>query len=330
MFPTPKEGLRPFKLVFGEERGVAEPHTLDKPMLIAAMSYGALGENAVRALARGAAMAGITMNTGEGGYPKYHLMEQADLIFQLGTAKSGVRHEDGSLDEKALQDLAAKPQVKMIEIKFSQGAKPGKGGLLPKEKITPGIAALRRIPLDRDAVSPAYHSECTDLASTVAFIARIQARECGDNTCPIGITTHDPKLQADLVPAVKALRIRNYVRNTIHEFEELTVAMGRHCPSELTVEDLFVPTGTNLWRMIAALLLLIPFSAAWGAILAWGLMTGAIIGHCTHLGLTGDMLPMTLAATFNWLGSCAIVLLRHRQIEFIRCMFECDTEQEEP
>jgi glutamate synthase domain-containing protein 2 len=370
MFPTPKVESRPFRLVLGEERGVAEPHTLHNPMLISAMSYGALGENAVRALARGAALAGITMNTGEGGYPKYHLMEDADLIFQLGTAKFGVRHQDGSLDEKALQDIASKPQVKMIEIKFSQGAKPGKGGLLPKEKITPEIAELRKVPMDQDIISPPFHSECVDLQSTVAFIARIQslvpvpvgikfcigsfqevstlvdemkrqnvfpdwitvdggeggtgaaptvfldsvglplypalhglvqilqtagvrdrmkvlasgklidagrqaiafalgadacysargfmlaigciqARECGNNTCPIGITTHNPKLQAGLVPAVKALRIKNYAINTLHELEELTVAMGKPCPSELTVEDLYIPTGSNLWRMVA-------------------------------------------------------------------------------
>ena len=97
--------------------------------MISAMSYGALGQHAVRALARGAKQAGITMNTGEGGFPKYHLMEGCDLIFQMGTAKFG---DDGALNDRAFAELEALPEIKMIEIKLSQGAKPGKGGLLPQ------------------------------------------------------------------------------------------------------------------------------------------------------------------------------------------------------
>jgi len=370
VFPTPDEGRRSYRVTFGEERGVAEPYTIDKPMIVSAMSYGALGSNAVRALARGAAMAGIPMNTGEGGYPKYHLMEDADLIFQMGTAKFGVRTEDGDLDERALKELAALPQVRMIEIKFSQGAKPGKGGLLPKEKISEEIAELRGVPRDRDVISPPYHRECVDLPSTVAFIEHIQdlvpvpvgvklcigsltearrlidemvrqdvfpdwisidggeggtgaapgafidwvgmplwpalygfaslldeagvrgrtkllaagklidagrqaiafalgadavytargfmfalgciqARECGNNTCPVGITTHDPRLQAGLVPEIKSERVMHYVHNTLHELDELTVAMGKSCPAQLTVDDLYIPTGSNLWQMIS-------------------------------------------------------------------------------
>ena len=370
MFPTPSADLRDYRLTLGAERGAAEPHTLTRPFMISAMSYGALGANAVRALARGATMAGVAMNTGEGGYPKYHLMEEADLIFQMGTAKFGVRHEDGRLDPDLLRRVADEPRVKMIEIKFSQGAKPGKGGLLPKEKITPEIAELRNIPTGEDVISPPYHCECVDLPSTVAFIrsvqetvpvpvgvkmcvgsfselrafveemksqdtfpdwitvdggeggtgaapnafidrvgmplfpalhglvqilidagvrertrvfasgklidagrqviafalgadavysARgfmlalgcIQARECGKNTCPVGITTQDPRLQAGLVPEAKAVRVKNYVENTLHELGELTVAMGKRCPTELGVEDLFIPTGSNLWRMVS-------------------------------------------------------------------------------
>lgn len=91
------------------------------------------------------------------------------------------------------------------------------------------------------------------------------------------------------------------------------------------------PNGRHLiggLELISVLLLLAPFSAAWGAILAWGLMTGAIIAHSTHLGIGGPMLPMTLAASFNWLASAAIIMLRHRQVEFIRRMFACGTETE--
>jgi glutamate synthase domain-containing protein 2 len=138
------------------------------------MSFGALGEHAVRALSRGAKRAGIPMNTGEGGYPKYHLLEGADLIWQMGTAKFGARNDDGSLNEAKLKKIASEKNVKMIEIKFSQGAKPGKGGLLPAEKITKEIASLRHVSMGKDVVSPPHHKECVDAKSTVAFIGRVQ------------------------------------------------------------------------------------------------------------------------------------------------------------
>jgi len=158
----------------GAARGLDTTYRIKHPIMISAMSYGALGQNAVRALARGAKRAGATMNTGEGGFPKYHLMEGCDLIFQMGTAKFGVRDADGGLDESKLAALAARDQVKMVEIKLSQGAKPGKGGLLPKEKITAAIAEMRGVPLGEDVISPPHHVECTDAASTVAFIGRVQ------------------------------------------------------------------------------------------------------------------------------------------------------------
>lgn len=147
---------------------------LEFPLIISAMSYGALSAKAVEALSRGAKAAGILMNTGEGGYPKYHIQGGADLIFQMGTGKFGMRHEDGSLDEEALKDLAAHPNVKMIEIKFSQGAKPGKGGILPAEKVSKEISELRKVPMGQDVISPPGHAECVDAASSVAFIARVQ------------------------------------------------------------------------------------------------------------------------------------------------------------
>ncbi len=173
-YPADQADMKPFEVVVGAARGLASAYTIRRPVMISAMSYGSLGEHAVRALARGAKRAGIVMNTGEGGFPKYHLMEGGDFIFQLGTAKFGVRDEEGRLDETKLAELAALEPIKMIEIKFSQGAKPGKGGLLPKEKITPKIAELRTVPMGQDVVSPAHHLECKDAASTVAFIGRIQ------------------------------------------------------------------------------------------------------------------------------------------------------------
>ena len=172
-YPAVGEPL-PFSLAFGEERGIKNPCVITNPLLIGGMSYGSLGKRAVRALARGAKKAGLLMNTGEGGYPKYHLMEGCDLIFQMGAAKFGVRTHGGRLDPEKLEAIARQPQVKMIEIKFSQGGKPGKGGILPKEKITPEIAELRHIPMGKDLASPPRHIECEDAASTVKFIRRIQ------------------------------------------------------------------------------------------------------------------------------------------------------------
>lgn len=173
-YPADKDDLDAFDVAVGAARGLDTTYHVRRPIMISAMSYGALGQNAVRSLARGAKLAGTVMNTGEGGYPKYHLMEGCDLTFQMGTAKFGVRTEDGHLDESKLAALAALDQIKMVEIKLSQGAKPGKGGLLPKEKVTDEIAELRGVRLGHDVISPAHHVECTCAASTVEFIGRIQ------------------------------------------------------------------------------------------------------------------------------------------------------------
>ncbi len=174
MYPVDKKDSTPYSLTFGEERGIKNTYTITKPFIISAMSFGALGEHAVRSLARGARMAGIPMNTGEGGYPKYHLKEKCDLIFQMGTAKFGVRHKDGRLDDAKLARLAKNKHVKMIDIKLSQGAKPGKGGLLPKEKITKEISELRGVPMGKDVISPPHHLECTNARTTVKFIDHVQ------------------------------------------------------------------------------------------------------------------------------------------------------------
>lgn len=173
-YPVEPKKLQPFHICFGEERQLKQSYTINKAIMIGGMSYGALGKKAIRALSAGAKKTSIPLNTGEGGYPKYHLMDGADLIFQMGTAKFGVRNEDGSLNPDLLEKISRLDQVKMIEIKFSQGAKPGKGGLLPKEKITQEIAELRGVPIGKDVISPAGHIECYSAESTVQFIRKIQ------------------------------------------------------------------------------------------------------------------------------------------------------------
>lgn len=360
-FPIPEAERMPFSLTFGEERSLSSSFTITKPVMISAMSFGSLGENAVRALSRGARKAGIPMNTGEGGFPKYHLMEKADLIFQMGTAKFGVRNAEGLLDEDKLQALSGEPSIRMIEIKFSQGAKPGKGGLLPAEKITQEISELRGVPMGRDVVSPPFHAECTDAASTVHFIRRvqevaqlpvgikfclgrvsevtelfqemkkqkvfpdfvtvdgseggtgaapkpfmdamglplfsglptvnslmtelgirdqtkllgagklihagrqltamalgadacytargfmlalgcIQALQCNQNTCPVGIATHDKHLQGGLDIETKSERVKNYAVALDHDHHEMLAALGKLTPRELDSSHLFLPT----------------------------------------------------------------------------------------
>ena len=172
-YPLSPKQIKPFKLCFGEQR-CKQSYTIHKAIMVGGMSYGSLGKKAVQALSFGAKKAGIPLNTGEGGYPKYHLMGGADLIFQIGTAKFGVRNEDGSFSPDLLEKIARLHQVKMIELKFSQGAKPGKGGLLPKEKITEEIAELRSVPMGKDIISPAGHAECQSPESTVRFIEKLQ------------------------------------------------------------------------------------------------------------------------------------------------------------
>ena len=134
-----------------------EPYSHSAFFNISAMSFGALSAPAVRALSIGAAKAGIWMDTGEGGLAPYHLEGGCDIVFEIGTAKYGVRTPEGRLDDQKLLDICRHPQVKMVSIKLGQGAKPGLGGLLPGAKVTPEIAAIRGIPVGEDSQSPNRH-----------------------------------------------------------------------------------------------------------------------------------------------------------------------------
>ncbi|HET8858996.1 FMN-binding glutamate synthase family protein [Marivirga sp.] len=162
-----------YKKVIGEYTGV-QTYTLNHFVHISAMSYGALSYNAHAALSKGAKMAGILHNTGEGALAPCHEYGGADLVFQIGTAKYGIRNEEGDLDEGLLKDMANHPQVKMFEIKLAQGAKPGKGGMLLKEKITAEIAQIRKIPMGKDAYAPARHKEFSDVAGLFEFIDKVR------------------------------------------------------------------------------------------------------------------------------------------------------------
>lgn len=152
----------------------AEPYEAGSLFNISAMSYGAISGVAVRALSNGARMAGCWMNTGEGGLSGHHLAGGADIVFQIGTAKYGVRDAAGRLDEARLRRIAANPQVRMFEIKLSQGAKPGKGGILPAAKVSAEIAAIRGIPMGEASLSPSRHPEIDTTGHLLDFVDRVR------------------------------------------------------------------------------------------------------------------------------------------------------------
>lgn len=150
---------------------------------VSAMSFGSLGERAVRALNRGAKAGGYYQNTGEGGLTNYHLEEGGDLVWQIGTAYFGCRDDDGNFAPDKFQERAIKPNVKMIELKLSQGAKPGLGGVLPAIKNTPEIAAIRLIKPYATVHSPPGHTAFADAKGLLEFIRHLRQMSGGK---PVG------------------------------------------------------------------------------------------------------------------------------------------------
>jgi glutamate synthase domain-containing protein 2 len=151
-----------------------QPYRTASVFNISAMSFGSISRPAVLALSKGSRLAGNWLNTGEGGLSPYHLEGGADIVFQIGTAKYGVRDETGALSDDKLREVAAHDQVKMIEIKLSQGAKPGKGGILPGGKVTAEIARIRGIPEGQDSISPNRHPEVDSAAGLLDMVNRIR------------------------------------------------------------------------------------------------------------------------------------------------------------
>ncbi len=370
--PLEEEVLPPSGITFGE--GYArEPFATEAFFNISAMSFGALSAPAVRALSRGAAKAGIWLNTGEGGISPYHYEGGCDIVFQIGTAKYGVRDGQGRLDDAKLRQLAERREVRMFEIKLSQGAKPGKGGILPGTKVTEIIASTRGIPVGEDSISPNRHREITSIDDLLQLIHRvrevtgkpvgikaaigqtgwldefcrrihdlgldyapdfftidsadggtgaapqslmdlmglpvqrslplvvdklieyglrerirvicsgkminpsavaaalclgadcvnsargfmfalgcIQAMQCNRNTCPTGVTTHDPELQRGLVPEDKAERVAHYARNLTHEVEIIAHSCGVGEPRMLRREHAQIISPSGLPESLAS------------------------------------------------------------------------------
>ena len=150
---------------------------------ISAMSFGSLSANAISALNRGAKLGGFAQDTGEGGISRYHREGGGDLIYEIGSGYFGCRNDDGSFSPEKFAEQAADDQVKMIELKLSQGAKPGHGGMLPAAKITPEIAEARGIPMGEDCVSPAAHSAFKGPMGLMNFLGQLRELSGGK---PVG------------------------------------------------------------------------------------------------------------------------------------------------
>jgi glutamate synthase domain-containing protein 2 len=198
-FPVLEEERLPTpSLVLGEGH-CKQPFEARSIVNVSGMSFGAISAPAVRSLSRGANVAGCWMDTGEGGLSPYHVEGGCDIIMQIGTAKYGVRDAQGSLSEERLLELSK--VVKAFEIKLSQGAKPGKGGVLPGKKVTAEIAQIRGIPEGRDSISPNRHrdiSNMNELLEKIAWMRDLTGR-------PVGIKT-----------AVGGWRFMNEMADIVH------------------------------------------------------------------------------------------------------------------
>jgi len=179
--PAAQADPKTFRITIGGET-CKQPYSASV-FNVSAMSFGSLSANAIRALNKGAKLGGFAHDTGEGGISPYHREFGGDLIWELGSGYFGSCTEKGRFDPEKFTRLAADPQIKMIEVKLSQGAKPGHGGILPAAKVSAEIAATRGVPAHRDCISPPQHSAFRTPTELVAFIAALRELSGGK---PVG------------------------------------------------------------------------------------------------------------------------------------------------
>jgi glutamate synthase domain-containing protein 2 len=179
--PTPPADPESFRITIGGPQ-CARPYSASV-FNISAMSFGSLSANAIRALNAGARKGGFSHDTGEGSISPYHLEMGGDIVWEVASGYFGCRDAEGRFDPQRFAEQAQLEAVKMIEIKLSQGAKPGHGGVLPAAKVTPEIAATRGVPVGRDCVSPARHSAFSTPLELMAFISRLRELSGGK---PVG------------------------------------------------------------------------------------------------------------------------------------------------
>ncbi len=171
----------PFRTIVGGPN-CRQPYSISA-LNISAMSFGALGSNAILALNLGARLGAFAHDTGEGGFSRYHREHGGDIIWQIASGYFGCRDADGRFSPERFAEQANDPQVKMIEVKLSQGAKPGHGGVLPAAKVSPEISVARGIPMGHDCVSPACHSEFSTPLGLLEFLERLRQLSNGK---PVG------------------------------------------------------------------------------------------------------------------------------------------------
>jgi glutamate synthase domain-containing protein 2 len=167
--PVSKE---PFRIMIGD-RECTQPYSASV-FNISAMSFGSLSANAIRALNGGAKLGGFAHDTGEGGYSPYHREMGGDIIWEVGSGYFGCRNPDGTFNPDKFAEGASNPQVKMVELKLSQGAKPGHGGVLPGPKVSQEISITRGVPVGEDCISPSQHSAFTTPIEMMRFIAEMR------------------------------------------------------------------------------------------------------------------------------------------------------------
>jgi glutamate synthase domain-containing protein 2 len=238
VFPFPDSKARhpegdpsaiPCLKVIGEYNNRRRPFRPRSIINISAMSFGSLGGRAVTSMSHGAAKAGAFHNTGEGGVSPYHKSGGADIMWQLGTGYFGARDESGRFSLDVLTDeVQATPQIRAIEIKLSQGAKPGKGGILPGAKVTPEIAGIRRIPVGKDCISPNAHTEFGNVDELLDFIERVSDR----TGLPVGI-----KSAVGEIAFWETLGKRMIARNVGPDFVTIDGGEGGTGAAPLTFSD---------------------------------------------------------------------------------------------
>ncbi|MEO7827328.1 MAG: FMN-binding glutamate synthase family protein, partial [Allosphingosinicella sp.] len=179
--PAPAADPETFRIPIGGEQ-CGKPYSASI-FNISAMSFGSLSANAILALNKGARLGGFAQDTGEGSISRYHREHGGDLVWELGSGYFGCRTADGQFDPAGFEAKAASDQVRMVEIKLSQGAKPGHGGILPGAKVTAEISAARGVPMDRDCISPARHRAFSTPMEMMAFVAQLRKLSGGK---PVG------------------------------------------------------------------------------------------------------------------------------------------------
>jgi glutamate synthase domain-containing protein 2 len=180
MVPIHPTDLSP-RVKFGGEQ-CSQPY-LASPLNISAMSYGALSKNAIMALNKGAKIGGFSHNTGEGSLSPYHLEHGGDIVWQIGTGYFGCRNAEGNFDVELFKENSQRDVVKMVEIKLSQGAKPGHGGILPAAKLTEEIARIRHVPMGEDVISPPAHTAFSTPQGLLEFVTQLRELSGGK---PVG------------------------------------------------------------------------------------------------------------------------------------------------